>query len=89
MSKKIMLICALAFVFTIGSISGGFSLIGNADDTQVPQKTISVSSEGSVKVKPDMAYINVGVQTENKSSKEAQQENTTKMNKVMQVLKEL
>lgn len=89
MKKKIMLICALALVFTIGSISGGVSLIGNADDNQAQQKTISVSSEGSVKVKPDMAYINVGVQTENKSSKEAQKENTTKMNKVMQVLKEL
>jgi len=89
MRKKIMLLCALAFVFAFGAIAGGFSLIGNADDPQVPQKTISVSSEGTVKVKPDMVYINVGVQTENKSSKIAQQENATKMNKVMQVLKEL
>lgn len=89
MIKKIMLIFALVFVFAFGAISGGLSLIGNADDPQVPQKTISVSSEGTVKVKPDMAYINVGVQTENRSSKVAQQENATKMNKVMQVLKEL
>ena len=89
MSKKIMLIIALAFVFTFGAIVGNFSLIGNAEDPQVPQKTISVSSEGTVKVKPDMVYINVGVQTENKSSKAAQQENATKMNKVMQVLKDL
>jgi uncharacterized protein YggE len=89
MSKKILLICTLAFVFTFGAISGGFSLIGNADDPQVPQKTISVSSEGTVKVRPDMVYINVGVQTENNSSKVAQQENATKMNNVMKVLKEL
>jgi uncharacterized protein YggE len=88
MSKKIMLVCALTFVFAFGAITGGFSLIGNADVPQTPQKTISVSSEGTVKVKPDMVYINVGVQTENKSSKAAQQENATKMNKVMQVLKE-
>jgi uncharacterized protein YggE len=89
MSKKIVLISILAFVFIFGAIAGGFSIIGNADDPQVPPNTISVSSEGSVKVKPDMVYINVGVQTENKSSKVAQQENATKMNKVMQVLKEL
>ena len=89
MSKKIILIVALAFAFTFGTIASGFSLIGNADNPQVPQKTISVSSEGTVKVKPDMVYINVGVQTEDKSSKVAQQENATKMNKVMQVLKEL
>jgi uncharacterized protein YggE len=89
MSKKIMLICTLAFVFIFASIASGFSSTDNADGSKVPQKTISVSSEGTVKVKPDMVYINVGVQTENKSSKVAQQENTTKMNKVMQVLKEL
>jgi uncharacterized protein YggE len=86
MSKKIMLICALAVTFIFAAVATGF----NGDDgVKVPQKTISVSSEGTVKVKPDMAYINVGVQTENKSSKVAQQENTTEMSKVMKVLKEL
>ncbi len=86
MRKKIMLICALVFTFIFGATASGFN---SAEGSELPQKTISVSSEGSVKVKPDMVYINVGVQTENKSSKVAQQENTTKMNKVMQVLKEL
>ena len=89
MSKKIMLIFALTFVFTISAIAGGFTMISNAEGTQVPQKTISVSSEGTVKVKPDMVYINVGVQTENTSSKVAQQENATKMNKVMQILRDM
>ncbi len=89
MKRKILLIGALAFVFTFGAIVGGLSLTTSADDPQAPQKTISVSSEGTVKVKPDMAYINVGVQTENKSSKTAQQENATKMNKVMKALKDL
>lgn len=88
MKKKIMLIIALALVFTIGAISGGFTMISNAEDVQAPQKTISVSSEGSVKVKPDMVYINVGVQTENASSKVAQQDNATKMANVMKVLKD-
>lgn len=88
MSKKIILIFALTFVFTVGAIAGGFSMIGNAEGTQAPQKAISVSSEGSVKVKPDMAIINVGVQTENASSKAAQQDNAEKMNKVMQLLKD-
>lgn len=89
MNKKIMLIIALTLVFTFGAIAGGFTMISNAEDTQVPQKTLSVSSQGSVKVKPDMVYINVGVQTENTSSKVAQQDNATKMSKVMQVLKDL
>lgn len=89
MSKKIMVIIALTLVFTIGAVAGDFTMISNAEDAQILQKTISVSSEGSVKVKPDMVYINVGVQTENTSSKAAQQENAVKMNKVMQALNEL
>jgi uncharacterized protein YggE len=89
MSKKIILVSILAFVFTFGALWGGISLVNYADTPQTLQKTISVSSEGSVKVKPDMASIHVGVQTENKSSKVAQQENATKMNKVMEVLKGL
>ncbi|MFZ5354009.1 MAG: SIMPL domain-containing protein [Bacillota bacterium] len=90
MNKKIIAICALVFMFVFGAITGGFSMISNAsaDESQTPQKTISVSSEGVIKVKPDMAYINVGVQTENKSSKTAQQENAEKMNNIMSVLKE-
>lgn len=88
MSKKIMLILALTFVFSISAIAGGFTMIGNAEGAPVPQKAISVSSEGSVKVKPDMAIINVGVQTENASSKVAQQDNAAKMDKVMKLLKE-
>jgi uncharacterized protein len=89
MSKKIILVSILAFVFTFGALWGGISLVNYAETPQTLQKTISVSSEGSVKVKPDMASISVGVQTENKSSKIAQQENATKMSKVMQVLKGL
>ncbi len=88
MSKKIMLILALTFVFSISAIAGGFTMISNAEGTPAPQKAISVSSEGSVKVKPDMAIINVGVQTENTSSKVAQQDNAAKMDKVMKLLKE-
>jgi uncharacterized protein YggE len=92
MSKKFILASVIAIVFTFGAVLGGISLVNYADTpttSQTLQKTISVSSEGTVKVKPDMANINVGVQTENKSSKVAQQENATKMSKVMQVLKEL
>ena len=89
MSKKIILLSILAFVFTFGALWGGISLVNYADTPQTLQKTISVSSEGSVKVKPDVSSINVGVQTENKSSKVAQQENATKMSKVMVVLKGL
>lgn len=89
MSKKIILASILAIVFTIGAVSMGVSFVGYADTPQIPQKAISVNAEGSVKVKPDLAYINVGVQTQNESSKAAQQDNAAKMSRVMEVLKEL
>ncbi|MGI6586642.1 MAG: SIMPL domain-containing protein [Gracilibacteraceae bacterium] len=89
MNKKITLIIALALVFALSTIAGDFSIIGNAENPRMTQKTLSVSSQGTVRVKPDTAYINVGVQTENASSKAAQQENAEKMSKIMQLLKDL
>ena len=69
-------------------------LIGNMTQGKVadaaPEKSpniISVSGEGRVKVKPDLAYINLGVQTQNQNAKTAQAENAEKMKKVMDSLK--
>ena len=51
--------------------------------------TIGVTGTGSVKVKPDIAYVNVGVQTENTDAKAAQADNNTKIQAVVAKMKEL
>jgi len=60
-----------------------------ADTTTSNFNKITVRGQGTIKVKPDIAYINLGVYTENKDAKIAQEENATKMNKVISALKNI
>lgn len=55
----------------------------------VPQPfSITVKGEGRINMTPDRAKINLGVVTENASVQEAQQENATISNQVIQALKQ-
>lgn len=56
-----------------------------AQDTD--NRQITVGGTGIVKVKPDIAYVRIGVETRNADAKEAQQENAEIMDKVVQKLK--
>ena len=58
-------------------------------DVTVVPNTISVDGEGVVYAKPDIVYVSLGVVTENKDAKAAQQENTKVMDRVVQKLKSL
>ena len=49
-------------------------------------RTMKVYGNGKVAVKPNVAIVQLGVVTENKFLHKAQQENTEKMNKVLQTL---
>lgn len=50
-------------------------------------RTISATGEGKVEVKPDIAYVNVGVTTNDKDAKKVQELNTTAMDAVTKALK--
>ncbi len=72
----------------------GFSLISNSlwtnrADADEVKNTITVNGEGIVKVKPNMAYASMGVDTISKEAKDAQKNNSAAMNKVIQVLKSM
>lgn len=49
--------------------------------------TITVDGDGEIVAAPDLATINLGVQTENKEVAAAQKENTDKMNKIIEAIK--
>lgn len=65
-----------------------------ADPAAVPVKTdaepatITVSSNESVKVKPDLAYVDLGVRSIGTSAQEAQQQNATAAAAMLDVLKQ-
>jgi uncharacterized protein YggE len=54
-----------------------------------PDNTMSMSAEGSVSAKPDMATVNLGVMTNAKTAKAAQDENNRNINKITEAVKKL
>jgi uncharacterized protein YggE len=57
--------------------------------SQPPQRTITVTGTGKVTLTPDIAYINIGVHTQNASAKEAVAENNTQAQAVIAAIKGL
>jgi uncharacterized protein YggE len=97
--KLLIAVLATSIILCIGA---GFLIFSSKDpgtsfartdtpalDMPVVPNTISVDGEGIVYAKPDIAYISVGVVTENKDAKAAQEENTKVMDNVVQKLKGL
>jgi len=87
--KMIIATVAMAGVLFVAGLSGS-NLIkpSYAEDNKTEQK-IEVRGEAIIKVKPDVAFIDIGVETEDKNSKVAQDENKKLMNNVFNTLKEL
>jgi uncharacterized protein YggE len=54
---------------------------------QPPERTISVSGSGKVTLTPDIAYINIGVQTQDASATAAMNDNNSRAQAVIDVIK--
>ena len=55
---------------------------------QPPLRTITVTGTGKVTLTPDIAYITIGVNTQNASAKDAVAQNTTQATAVINVIKQ-
>ena len=86
-SITVGLIAILVAVLLMGSF-GGFAPEVMAE-TSTRENVVSVSGIGTMTVKPDIAYINVGVETQDPDAAVAQQENAKLMTSVMTALKKL
>lgn len=69
-----------------------FGFYGNvpvqaASDVQPTKRTINVSAQGKVSATPDIAYVTLGVVTEDVDAKAAQRSNATSMDKVVSQIK--
>ena len=80
----------VAAAWLLNASAGGTGGIAAAETSAaagtVP--TVSVSAEGSVKVEPDVAYVQFAVETRGKSAKDAQQSNAEIFAGVEKTLKE-
>ncbi len=67
--------------------------VAYAGTTTAPQTTnkgkITVNGQGSVAVKPDIAYLNLGVQTDDVDASKAQASNSNSINTIIKLLKDL
>ena len=82
----IVLTAVLLLVFCVSAQP--FKAYAEGEVVQIPTKrTMSVSGQGVVYASPDIAYITLGIITENADAKVAQQENADIMSKVIDSIK--
>lgn len=91
MMKKIGLVALVLLligaVFTIDSLDLTGSKV--SAETATEMHIVSVSGVGTILVKPDLAYIQIGVQTRDVDAAVAQEANKVNMNAVIDALKKM
>ncbi len=65
-----------------------FQISKQAKESKEPQKTISISAEGKVKAVPDLAVVNLGVITQGTTAAEVQDQNSKKINQIIDFVKQ-
>lgn len=79
-----LLVLVMAFgVFTLNAPNN----ISMADVNDTNTRLVTVNGEGKIVVTPDLAYIDLGVQTKNADASIAQQENAKLMTEVIKAIK--
>ncbi len=83
LSVTLMLVLALSVLFS------GMSLGSPSYAQDEPINRLVVRGQASYEVTPDIAYVNIGVETKNADANEAQTENANKMASVRKALKNI
>lgn len=81
MKTKFLLISAFVIVAVL------LSACTTTNTTPPPVRSMNVSGTGMVSIKPDIAYINIGVHTENASAADAVAKNNTDADAVIKAIK--
>ena len=86
-SPKLMVTGIVMLMLLVFGAAAAFGGSGTAAAQDPAPSTVSVSGQGKVSIKPDMAYITTGVKTEAKTARDAQTQNNQLMAKVITALK--
>lgn len=81
------LLAAVALLAAALGLAGFTPVQAAASPDQPTKRTINVTGDGTVTAAPDIAYITLGVITEDKDAGTAQKDNASAMSKVVTVLK--
>lgn len=86
-------IISLMLILIISVTIISYEQNSNAKIVQAAEKgevrSIEITGEGTMKVSPDKGIVSIGVETQNKNTKKAQQSNKEKMNTVIDSIKKL
>lgn len=77
----------LVIAFLALTVMDKIHTVSNDFKPELPKNTISMSAEGKVSAVPDLATVNLGVVTSAATAKQAQSDNATKANKVIDYVK--
>ena len=84
MKTKFILMLSVLVLSTVLTACGPSSI---TVQPQPPQRTVTVTGTGKVTLTPDIAYISIGVHTENASAKDAVAANNTQAQAVVAAIK--
>lgn len=92
MNKSKTIIAASVAILVMAISMSAVMVSPQADAEEVTpypsrEKTISVTGTATTQVKPDMLHIQFGVETQQKTAKEALEANSAQMNKVVEAIK--
>jgi uncharacterized protein len=87
--KSLVWILGVVLIVLAGmyAIDKGISLAERAGNKVPPKNTMSMSAEGKVTAVPDLATLNVTVITQGTTAAGLQEENNTKVNKIVELVK--
>jgi uncharacterized protein YggE len=90
MKKVLMLFLVSVLILTISLIGVSFGKSSLNEATNISSENfITVTGQGVVYVKPDVAYVNIGVQVQEKTAKEAAEKNAKIVNQIVKELLKL
>ncbi len=81
------LLVAVMLTAVLFNITGSSNSTFASEDTQEAKRTLNVNGQGTINAAPDIAYINMGVLTEAKTAKQAQQQNAASMADIIALIK--
>ncbi len=87
MKTKVLSVMTILLAALMIISAANLAPVSVADTQTETQRIVSVNGEGSVTVTPDIAYIDLGVQTKNADAQKAQKENADKMSAVLDAVK--
>ncbi len=90
MNKTLLqVIGTLVAIFLVLAVVDKGTMLARTLHSTKPDNTMSMSAEGRVTAKPDLAIVNVGVVTSAKTAKLAQDDNNKNINQVTDAVKKL